>query len=102
MLAFILSMINALVNFLPVFIIVDYLCPKLWISLLVTGVAAVIFYFLSMIPIAGDIICILLWFVAIPFVIMGGSLPFIIIYFVIMVIKLVFGIKEMIQSKRNF
>lgn len=84
-----LAVIVALINFFPVFILVNYFCPKLWLSIILTVVFSVIWYFVSLIPIAGDIISIIVWVAAIPFVIMSMPIPVIIIYFAILIFKIV-------------
>lgn len=97
MLAFIMS----LITFLPVFIIVDSVCPNLVVSIIITLVVSVIWYFLSMIPIVGDILSIVVWTAAIPFVIINGKPIFTIIYLVIYVVRLVFTIKYMIEVHKG-
>lgn len=96
-----LYLIMRFFSFLPVFIIVDSLCDKFWINVVLTLAATVIFYFISMIPIAGDIISLILWIVAIPFVFINGRIIFIIIYMIAFVVKLVSTILYFISLSRS-
>lgn len=96
-----LYLIMRFFSFLPVFVIVDSLCNKFWLSAIITLIATVVFYFVSMIPIAGDIISLILWIVAIPFVLIHGRIIFIVIYLIAFIIKLVSTILYFIELGRR-
>lgn len=97
-----LYLIMRFFSFLPVFVIIDSLCNKFWLSAILTIVATVVFYFISMIPIAGDIISLLVWIAAIPFVLVNGRIIFIVIYFIAFIVKLVSTILYFVEvSRRN-
>lgn len=88
-------------SFLPVFVIIDSLCNKFWLSAILTIVATVVFYFISMIPIAGDIISLLVWIAAIPFVLINGRIIFIVIYFIAFIVKLISTILYFVEVSRQ-